>query len=79
VELAGAAARVAEDKDLKKPFVLRIQVLDVNITPVPHLTKGVHYMKILSSLVQTAQEDLHRLLKWSCPCAGHKEYAGMEV
>lgn len=42
VELAGAAARVAEDNDLKIPFVLRIQVLGVSSTPFPHLTKGVH-------------------------------------
>jgi len=56
MELAGAAPRVAEDKDLKIAFVLRIQVPGVNSTPVPHSTKGVHYMKIWSSLVETAQE-----------------------
>ena len=42
VKLAGAAALVAEDKDLKIPFVLRIQVPGVNSTPVPHFTRGVH-------------------------------------
>lgn len=31
LELAGAAARVAEDKELKIPFVLWIQVLGVTI------------------------------------------------
>jgi hypothetical protein len=41
VELAGAARRVAEDKDLKITFVLRIQVPGVNSTPFPRLTKGV--------------------------------------
>jgi hypothetical protein len=42
VELEGAATWVAEEKDLKIPFVFRIQVLGVNSTPVPHLTKGAH-------------------------------------
>jgi hypothetical protein len=31
-------ARVAEEKDLKVPFVFRIQVLGVNSKPVPHIT-----------------------------------------
>jgi hypothetical protein len=42
VEFTGATARLAEDKDLKMPFVFRIQVLGVNRTPVPNLTKAVH-------------------------------------